>query len=429
MVIFGNVHTTLECPKVFKALQMIENDSSGLGDVFKMMLKESGLTWKMKKAPEDTCDLEGPWEAMIKTYVIFNAIQVCDQESADNIKLLFEWCIDVLENVIHIPVKDTEVQTNTYIEEKFKRKSKICTRVKLEKSDGGESLTSIGKDLPMITDNDTFTLGSTSHVIGHLREGQNEEVEDEQQGEEIPKEDEMEKIRQDHGDEEVDDEHKHNVEDEKKHQLEGDEEESVNNSKKASDPKHRKSKEKVSKLIDEFLTNIMDTDDKETGVDSRHEKENEQQEMDHKKHGNKKENIKQDEGQGMQTRLRKSNELKMPVETEPEVKIEELSDDEEETEKEEDEDSNNSLNYGSGSDVENGGDSSKSFTDNDGTEHEDDEENGPIFDEYHILSEKLFKPDAEAKQRKRVRKRQSTTHRSGLQQRDNWYYRNKLSQR
>ena len=427
MVIFGNVHTTLECPKVFKALQMIENDSSGLGDVLKMMLKESGLTWKMKKAPEDTCDLEGPWEAMIKTYVIFNAIQVCDQESADNIKLLFEWCIDVLENVIHIPVKDTDIQTNTYIEEKFKRKSKICTRVKLEKSDIDGGLTRMEKSLPMIIDNDTFTLGSTSPVIGHQTEEQNEEAGDEQHGDERPMEDEMEKSRQDHGDKELDDEHKHNVEHEEKHELEGDEEESVRNSKKASDPRHRKSKEKVSKLIDEFLTNIMDIDDKEPRVDSRPEKENEQQEMDNKKHGNKKENIKQDESQGMQTRLRKSLELNVPVEMEHEVKIEELTDDEEETENEED--SNNSLNYRSGSDVENGGDSSKSCTDNDGTEHEDDEENGPIFDEYHILSEKLFKPDAEAKQRKRVRKRQSTTRRSGLQQRDNWYYRNKLSQR
>ena len=133
MGLFGNVKTTIICPKVYQSLNTLQNDSSPLGDMFKIMLKESGLTWNLKETPEETCDLEVSWEAMLKAYVIFTAVQISDTEVAndDDVNFLFKWCKDCLVNVPHIPVNDTDgsalkrlLKTNS--SGKQTRRSKRC---------------------------------------------------------------------------------------------------------------------------------------------------------------------------------------------------------------------------------------------------------------------------------------------------------------
>ncbi len=113
MVLFGCVRTTIVCPKVCKALGLVQIDDSPLGDMFRIMLKESGLTWNLKDIPEKTYDLEGSWEAMLKAYIIFTAIQVSEMEVFNEIALLLKWCKECVANVTVMPVNETAGQTLT----------------------------------------------------------------------------------------------------------------------------------------------------------------------------------------------------------------------------------------------------------------------------------------------------------------------------
>ncbi len=120
MGLFGSFRTTIVCPKVCQSLGKLQQDSSPLGDMFKIMLKESGLTWNLKETPEDgkswtTCDLEGSWEAMLKAYIIFTAVQVSEMDIANDINLLYKWCKDCERNVNAIPVNDVDGQKLKYL--------------------------------------------------------------------------------------------------------------------------------------------------------------------------------------------------------------------------------------------------------------------------------------------------------------------------
>ncbi len=94
---------------------MLQHDRSPIADMFRILLKESGLTWNLQDMPGNVCDLEGTWEAMLKGYVIFSAMQTAGMEVANDVNSLYKWVQDCNRKVDVIPLNDIDGQTFKYI--------------------------------------------------------------------------------------------------------------------------------------------------------------------------------------------------------------------------------------------------------------------------------------------------------------------------
>ena len=103
MQLFGQIKTTIVCPRVVFILGKLQIDDTPVGHMFKIMLREWGLSWKFE-GNTDFCNLEGSWEALLKGFTVFSAIQNAEIEVIDDINLLFTWCRDYCANITHIPI-------------------------------------------------------------------------------------------------------------------------------------------------------------------------------------------------------------------------------------------------------------------------------------------------------------------------------------
>ncbi len=103
MQLFGQIKTTIVCPRVLFILGKLQLDDTPVGHMFKIMLREWGLSWRFENNT-DFCDLEGSWEALLKGFTVFSAIQNAEIEVIDDISLLFTWCRDYCANITHIPI-------------------------------------------------------------------------------------------------------------------------------------------------------------------------------------------------------------------------------------------------------------------------------------------------------------------------------------
>ncbi len=129
MGVFGIVKTTIVCHKVNQCLHRLHLEESPIGDMFMSMLKQAGLTWNLTETLEgDSYDLQGSWEAMLKAYVIFTAIQTSEMSVENDVEYLFKWCQDCLVNLPHIPANDTDANALRHLLKTLSSAKKYNTR-------------------------------------------------------------------------------------------------------------------------------------------------------------------------------------------------------------------------------------------------------------------------------------------------------------
>ncbi len=129
MGVFGIVKTTIVCHKVNQCLHRLHLEESPIANMFMSLLKQAGLTWNLTETLEgDSYDLQGSWEAMLKAYGIFTAIQTSEMSVENDIEYLFKWCQDCLVNLPHIPVNDTDANALRHLLKTLSTPKKYNTR-------------------------------------------------------------------------------------------------------------------------------------------------------------------------------------------------------------------------------------------------------------------------------------------------------------
>lgn len=100
MVLFGPCRSTVDCLTVTYILQKLSSDASTFGRMFKLLLTDWGLSWNFDDK-DGICKIEGSWEAMLKGYTLFTAIDKASKhpEIYHDFGLLYQWSTDYCREV------------------------------------------------------------------------------------------------------------------------------------------------------------------------------------------------------------------------------------------------------------------------------------------------------------------------------------------